>query len=453
MKKKTVFVCSQCGYETAKWLGKCPACGEWNTLEEMTLRDEKQTVSSLRPKAYQEPVAVCDIDLNADKRIGTGIGELDRVLGGGVVIGSLVLVAGEPGIGKSTLLLQTCRNIAQNQTVLYVTGEESLAQIRMRAGRIGVMTQNLMILPETDLDSIFAAANNLNPAVLIVDSIQTINSSTSTSMPGSISQVRESTLQLMQYAKQSGVSTFLVGHVNKDGGIAGPKVLEHMVDTVLYFEGEKYAAHRMLRAAKNRFGSTNEIGMFEMSQSGLQEISNPSAALIAGRPEDSTGSSIVCMLEGTRPLLAEVQGLVTKTAYGAARRMAAGIDYNRAVLLLAILEKRAGLMLSNYDAYINVVGGLRIDEPASDLAVVVAVASSYLEQPVNKQTAIFGEVGLSGEIRAVSGVEQRLREIYRLGFHRCILPESGQGELDLPDDLEIVPVRDVKTAIKEAFKG
>lgn len=453
MKKKTVFVCSQCGYETAKWLGKCPACGEWNTLEEMTLRDEKQAASSLRPKTYQEPVAVCDIDLNADKRIGTGIGELDRVLGGGIVIGSLVLVAGEPGIGKSTLLLQTCRNIARDETVLYVTGEESLAQIRMRAARIGVMTRNLMILPETDLDSIFAAANKLNPAVLIVDSIQTINSSTSTSMPGSISQVRESTLQLMQYAKQSGVSTFLVGHVNKDGGIAGPKVLEHMVDTVLYFEGEKYAAHRMLRAAKNRFGSTNEIGMFEMSQTGLQEVSNPSAALIAGRPEDSTGSSIVCMLEGTRPLLAEVQGLVTKTAYGAARRMAAGIDYNRAVLLLAILEKRAGLMLSNYDAYINVVGGLRIDEPAADLAVVVAVASSYLEQPVNKQTAIFGEVGLSGEIRAVSGVEQRLREIYRLGFHRCILPESGQGELDLPDDLEIVPVRDVKTAIKAAFKG
>lgn len=453
MKKKTVYVCSQCGYETAKWLGKCPACGEWNTLEEMTLRDEKQPASAFKPKLYQEPVAVCDIDLNSDKRISSGIGELDRVLGGGLVVGSLVLVAGEPGIGKSTLLLQACRNIAQEQTVLYVTGEESLAQIRMRATRIGVMTPNLLILPETNLENIFAAANKLSPTVLIIDSIQTINSSTSTSMPGSISQVRESTLQLMQFAKQSGVSTFLVGHVNKDGGIAGPKVLEHMVDTVLYFEGERYAAHRMLRAAKNRFGSTNEIGMFEMSQSGLQEVTNPSAALIAGRPEDSTGSCIVCMLEGTRPLLAEVQGLVTKTAYGAARRMAAGIDYNRAVLLLAILEKRAGLMLSNYDAYINVVGGLRIDEPAADLAVAVAVASSYLDQPVHKQTAMFGEVGLSGEIRAVSGVEQRLREVYRLGFRRCILPESGQGELDLPDDLEVIPVRDVKMAIKAAFKG
>ena len=453
MKKKTVYVYSACGHETAKWMGKCPACGQWNTLEEMTVREEKNAFVPSANRLAPQPVPVCDIDLDSDKRVSTGIGEFDRVLGGGLVVGSLVLVAGEPGIGKSTLLLQACKNMAKHHTVLYVTGEESLAQIRMRAARTDAMEPSLLILPETDLENIFEVAGRIQPGVLVIDSIQTINSSTSTSMPGSVSQVRESTLRLMQFAKQSGTSTFLVGHVNKDGGIAGPKVLEHMVDTVLYFEGERYAAHRMLRAAKNRFGSTNEIGMFEMAQSGLQEVVNPSAALIAGRPEDATGSCIVCTLEGTRPLLAEIQGLVTKTAYGAARRMAAGIDYNRAVLLLAILEKRAGLMLSNYDSYVNVVGGMRIDEPAVDLAVAVAVASSYLEQPVHRQTALFGEIGLAGEIRAVSGTEQRLREIYRLGFRRCILPLPGKDKLDLPDDLELVPVRDLREAIRAAFKG
>lgn len=378
MKKKTAYVCSECGYETVKWLGKCPACGQWGTLEEIVLREEKQPLAPLQPKSALRPVSVCDIDLNSDKRISTGISELDRVLGGGLVVGSLALVAGEPGIGKSTLLLQACKNLAAAQTALYVTGEESLAQIKMRAARIGAVCPNLMILPETDLEQIFAAADKLSPQTLIIDSIQTIYSNTSQSMPGSVSQVRESTLRLMQYAKQREVSTFLVGHVNKDGGIAGPKVLEHMVDTVLYFEGEKYAAYRMLRAAKNRFGSTNEIGMFEMAQAGLQQVENPSAALIAGRPQDSTGSCIVCTLEGSRPLLAEVQALAAKTSYGAARRMAAGIDYNRSVLLLAILEKRAGLILSNYDSYINVVGGLRIDEPAADLAAAVAVALSLI---------------------------------------------------------------------------
>ncbi len=453
MKKKTVYVCSECGYETVKWLGKCPACGQWGTLEEMTLRDEKQPLASLQPKGAARPVSVQDIDLNSDKRISTGIGELDRVLGGGLVVGSLALVAGEPGIGKSTLLLQACKNLAAGQTVLYVTGEESLAQIKMRAARIGAICPNLMILPETDLENIFAAADKLEPQTLIIDSIQTVYSNTSQSMPGSVSQVRESTLRLMQYAKQREVSTFLVGHVNKDGGIAGPKVLEHMVDTVLYFEGEKYAAYRMLRAAKNRFGSTNEIGMFEMDQAGLQQVENPSAALIAGRPRDSTGSCIVCTLEGARPLLAEVQALVAKTGYGAARRMAAGIDYNRAVLMLAVLEKRAGLILSNYDSYINVVGGLRIDEPAADLAAAVAVASSYLEQPVNHETALFGEIGLSGEIRAVSGAQQRLREVYRLGFRRCILPAAGSRDLEAPPDMELIPVQDVRQAMKAAFSG
>ena len=452
MKKKTVYVCSDCGYETAKWMGKCPQCGQWNTLEEMTIREEKPGSLAPKNKLAVQPIPVCDIDLHSDKRVLTGISELDRVLGGGLVVGSLVLVAGEPGIGKSTLLLQVCRNLAEKQTVLYVTGEESLAQIRMRASRIGAMCPGLLILPETDLEAIFQAADRLSPQTLIVDSIQTIQSDTSQSMPGSVSQVRESTLRLMQYAKQQGVSTFLVGHVNKDGGIAGPKVLEHMVDTVLYFEGERYAAHRMLRAAKNRFGSTNEIGMFEMVQSGLQEVTNPSAALIAGRPEGASGSCIVCTLEGTRPLLAEVQALVAKTAYGAARRMAAGIDYNRAVLLLAILEKRAGLLLSNYDSYINVVGGLRIDEPAADLAAAIAVASSYLEQPVDPHTAVFGELGLSGEIRAVSGPSQRLREISRLGFSRCILPAAGCEDMEVPEGLEILPVRDIREAIRGAFR-
>lgn len=451
MKKKTVYVCSQCGYEAPKWLGKCPSCGEWNTLEEMTIHNDAQPSAGFVPRSFQAPVAICDIDLNSDKRISTDISEFDRVLGGGVVIGSLVLVAGEPGIGKSTLLLQMCKNLAQTQKVLYVTGEESLAQIKMRAVRIGAMVPNLLIFPETDLENIFTAAEKMKPDVLIIDSIQTVSSSQNTSMPGSISQVRESTLRLMQYAKGSGVSTFLVGHVNKDGGIAGPKVLEHMVDTVLYFEGEKYAAHRMLRAAKNRFGSTNEIGMFEMTQLGLAEVVNPSAALIAGRPLDSTGSCIGCILEGTRPLLAEVQGLVTKTAYGAARRMSAGIDYNRAVLLLAILEKRAGLLLSSYDAYINVVGGLRIEEPAADLATAIAVASSYLEQPINKQTVMFGEIGLSGEVRSVSGVSQRLREVKRLGFTRCIMPKFSEKDTEIPKGLEIVGVRDIREAIKAAF--
>lgn len=451
MKKKTIYLCSQCGYEAIKWLGKCPSCGEWNTLEEMNVRTDSQPSAGYVPRSFQQPIAICDIDLNSDTRISTQISEFDRVLGGGVVVGSLVLVAGEPGIGKSTLLLQTCKNLAESQTVLYVTGEESLAQIKMRATRIGAMMPNLLIYPETDLENIFTAADKIKPGALIIDSIQTISSSQNTSMPGSISQVRESTLRLMQYAKGSGVSTFLVGHVNKDGGIAGPKVLEHMVDTVLYFEGEKYAAHRMLRAAKNRFGSTNEIGMFEMTQAGLAEVINPSAALIAGRPVDSTGSCIACILEGTRPLLAEIQGLVTKTAYGAARRMSAGIDYNRAVLLLAILEKRAGLLLSSYDAYINVVGGLRIEEPAADLATAIAVASSYLEQPVNRNTAMFGEIGLSGEVRAVSGVSQRLREMRRLGFTRCILPEFSQHEVEIPDGLKLVGVRDIKETIKAAF--
>ena len=451
MKKKTAYVCSECGYETVKWLGKCPACGQWGTLEEIVLREEKQPLAPLQPKSALRPVSVCDIDLNSDKRISTGISELDRVLGGGLVVGSLALVAGEPGIGKSTLLLQACKNLAAAQTALYVTGEESLAQIKMRAARIGAVCPNLMILPETDLEQIFAAADKLSPQTLIIDSIQTIYSNTSQSMPGSVSQVRESTLRLMQYAKQREVSTFLVGHVNKDGGIAGPKVLEHMVDTVLYFEGEKYAAYRMLRAAKNRFGSTNEIGMFEMAQAGLQQVENPSAALIAGRPQDSTGSCIVCTLEGSRPLLAEVQALAAKTSYGAARRMAAGIDYNRSVLLLAILEKRAGLILSNYDSYINVVGGLRIDEPAADLAAAVAVASSYLEQPVNHNTALFGEIGLSGEIRAVSGAQQRLREIRRLGFRRCILPAAGSRDLEAPPELELIPIHDIREAMKAAF--
>ena len=453
MKKKTAYVCTECGYETVKWLGKCPACGQWGTLEEITLRDEKQPLAPLQPKSAPRPVSVQDIDLNSDQRVSTGIGELDRVLGGGLVVGSLALVAGEPGIGKSTLLLQACKNLAAGQTVLYVTGEESLAQIKMRAARIGAICPNLMILPETDLENIFAAADKLEPQTLVIDSIQTVYSNTSQSMPGSVSQVRESTLRLMQYAKQRGISTFLVGHVNKDGGIAGPKVLEHMVDTVLYFEGEKYAAYRMLRAAKNRFGSTNEIGMFEMDQAGLQQVENPSAALIAGRPQDSAGSCIVCTLEGARPLLAEVQALVAKTGYGAARRMSAGIDYNRSVLMLAILEKRAGLILSNYDSYINVVGGLRIDEPAADLAAAVAVASSYLEQPVNRETALFGEIGLSGEIRAVSGPQQRLREIYRLGFRRCILPAPGSRDLEAPPDMELVPVKDIREAMKAALSA
>lgn len=456
-KAKTEYVCTNCGYDSPKWFGKCPSCGSWNTMEEMVLREEKPAArgSISVPGCAgrgSRPVQLKEISITADTRFSTGIRELDRVLGGGMVKGSLVLVSGAPGIGKSTLLLQACRHLCREQTVLYVTGEESLAQIKLRAQRLQVAEDSLLICSETEVDSILLSAAQLKPAVLIVDSIQTMYHPQISSAPGSVTQVRECTMQLLQFSKSNGVSVILVGHVNKDGGIAGPKVLEHMVDAVLSFEGDRHASYRLLRTTKNRYGSTNEIGMFEMTDRGLEEIQNPSAALLEGRPRDASGSCVVATLEGTRPILAEVQGLVTKSAYGAARRTAAGIDYNRAVLLLAILEKRAGMLLGAYDTYVNVVGGIELDEPAADLPVLLAIASSYLERSIPPTMAAFGEVGLSGEVRAVTGAGQRVAELERLGFTHCILPEANCRSLCGRTEMRLIPVKSIREAIKACFE-
>lgn len=454
-KAKTEYVCTNCGYDSPKWYGKCPSCGSWNTMEEMVLREEKNARSGVNIPGCagkgSRPIPLKEISITSDTRFSTGISELDRVLGGGMVKGSLVLVSGAPGIGKSTLLLQACRHLCKEQTVMYVTGEESLAQIKLRAQRLQVAEDSLLICSETEVDSILLSAAQLKPAVLIVDSIQTMYHPQISSAPGSVTQVRECTMQLLQLSKSNGVSVILVGHVNKDGGIAGPKVLEHMVDAVLSFEGDRHASYRLLRTTKNRYGSTNEIGMFEMTDRGLEEIQNPSAALLEGRPQDASGSCVVATLEGTRPILAEVQGLVTKSAYGAARRTAAGIDYNRAVLLLAILEKRAGMLLGAYDTYVNVVGGIELDEPATDLPILLAIASSYLERSIPPTLAAFGEVGLSGEVRAVTGAGQRVMELERLGFTACILPEANCRSLRERTSMRLIPVKNIREAIRDCF--
>lgn len=446
-------MCSECGYDSPKWVGRCPSCGAWNTMvEEVVAPQSKKAVTfELNGSYASKPVRLSDIRQDREERITTGSGELDRVLGGGIVKGSLVLISGEPGIGKSTLLLQTCQNLCKERSVLYVTGEESLTQIKMRADRLSVDRSSLYILPETNMDSIMAQIENTHPDFVFVDSIQTMYSEDIGSVPGSVGQVRECTVRLMQFAKNSGVPVVLVGHINKDGNIAGPKILEHMVDTVLTFEGERHNSYRMLRASKNRFGSTNEIGVFEMTGDGLIDIPNPSAALLSGRPEDACGSCVVATIEGSRPLLSEIQGLVTKSAYGSARRTSAGIDYNRTVLLLAILEKRAGLMLGAFDAYVNVVGGLALDEPAVDLGVMLAIVSSYRDRPVRHDLAVFGEVGLSGELRAVSGASQRINELSRLGFKYCILPSSCMEGLKNIGDITLYPVSNIKEAIHICF--
>ncbi len=451
-KMKTVYFCSSCGNETPKWQGKCPACGQWNTMVEHTERPNPAGRAKSSPVGISRtPKKLQDVDSDIEIRFTTGIGELDRVLGGGAVSGSLVLVGGAPGIGKSTLLLQICNSLCVNRKVLYVSGEESERQLKLRAQRVNTMPENLYILSETGLTEILESTESLLPDILIVDSIQTLYSETCESTPGSITQVKECTMALMQLSKSQGITVFVVGHINKDGAIAGPKVLEHMVDCVLYFEGDPNSQYRLLRAAKNRFGSTNEIGVFEMRNSGLVEIPNPSQMLLEGRPEGASGTCVTCVMEGTRPILAEVQALVTKTSYNVPKRTSDGFDYNRAALLLAVTEKRAGMKLSAFDAYINVIGGLRLDEPGADLAVVLAVASSYRDTAIPSDLVAIGEIGLTGEIRSVSNLAQRITEVARLGFKKCILPKNTTEKLLLPPEMSVFYVKNLREAIEVAL--
>ncbi len=450
MKSKTVFYCTACGNETPRWQGRCPACGAWNTITEY---EEKAApvakAQALRRDGGQHrPKTLREVDCGGEVRFFTGLGELDRVLGGGAVTGSLVLVGGAPGIGKSTLLLQICAYLGAALRVLYVSGEESETQIKMRAQRLGVATENLFLLSETDIGNVLEAASELKPDVLIADSIQTLYNSDNTSSPGSISQVKDCTMALMQLAKGGGVTVFVVGHVNKEGSIAGPKVLEHMVDCVLYFEGENAHNYRILRAAKNRFGSTNEIGVFEMADDGLREVPNPSEMLLSGRPTHAPGTCVACAMEGTRPVLAEVQALVSHSTFNTPRRTSDGFDFNRVYLLVAVLEKRGGMNLSGSDIYINIIGGLQLNEPASDLPVILAIASSFRDKIFDSSTAAIGEVGLTGEIRAVSNLSQRLSEVRRLGFARCLIPKMGTSQVTAPEGLELIRVRNIREAIE-----
>lgn len=448
-KLKSLFVCSQCGYESAKWYGKCPGCGEWNTMNEEI--PQTAVKASKRAVSLQPVMKLQDITEDVEKRISTGIKELDRVLGGGIVEGSLVLIGGDPGIGKSTILLQACQFIGKNKSILYVSGEESANQIKLRANRLGITTSNLGILAQTDVGSIIETIRTDKPDLVIIDSIQTMIFDECSSSAGSVTQVRECTNIFMRTAKSFGIPIFVVGHVNKDGAIAGPKVLEHIVDTVLYFEGERNYSYRLLRSVKNRFGSTNEIGVFEMQQDGLKEVENPSLMMLSGRPKNTSGTCVACVMEGSRPILAEVQGLVTATGFGTPRRMSTGFDYNRMAMLLAVLEKRAGYFFNSMDTYINVVGGLRLDEPAADLTVAMALVSSLKDIVINDNVIAFGEIGLAGEIRAVSCCEQRVAEAYRLGFEKCIIPFNNYKSLskDLKINADIIPVR----TIREAFSA
>ncbi len=447
---KTIYFCQNCGYESAKWAGQCPGCGEWNTLVEEPASAKQSAKGRTVSGNRSQPVKMRDIDIRQDARVSSGIGELDRVLGGGIVAGSLVLVGGDPGIGKSTLLLQVCRNLANaGVSALYISGEESLRQIRIRAQRIGEIGDSLQLLCETNLQDIRQVIERVRPAVAVIDSIQTMYDEEITSAPGSVSQVRESTNVLMQIAKGMNISIFIVGHVTKEGNVAGPRLLEHMVDTVLYFEGDRHASYRVLRAVKNRFGSTNEIGVFEMRESGLEEVRNPSEFLLDGKPEGASGSVVTCAMEGTRPVLVEVQALVCRSNFGMPRRTAAGTDYNRVNLLMAVLEKRAGLKMSESDAYVNIAGGIRMNEPSLDLGIVLALASSYQDQVIPDTVLAFGEVGLSGEVRSVSMTEQRVREAAKFGFEKVILPSACKKLLaDVPvQGLELCYVGNIREAI------
>ena len=448
-KARASFYCTDCGNETLKWQGRCPSCGAWNTIVEQPAADVKKKAAASRSVGLgiRRPTPMAEVEAVDELRFNTGMAELDRVLGGGAVKGSLVLVGGAPGIGKSTLMLQICDDLCRFSDVLYVSGEESERQIKLRAQRLGIREEGLYLYSETNLDDIVAAVQEKRPDILIVDSIQTIYNGDSSSSPGSVAQVKECTMALMHLAKGMGVTVFVVGHINKEGSLAGPKVLEHMVDCVLHFEGEEHNSYRILRAAKNRFGATNEIGVFEMVDKGLVEVPNPSEAMLSGRPENMPGSCVTCVMEGVRPVLAEVQALLAPSAYGNSRRTSNGFDYNRAMMMLAVLEKRGGLMLSNCDFYVNVIGGLTLDEPAADLALIVALASSFRDKPVPFDLAAIGEVGLTGELRSVNAINQRLSEVRRLGFTKCLVPVRSSGKLLAPDGLDLIRVGNIREAI------
>ena len=447
--KKSIFFCQNCGHEEAKWLGQCPACKEWNTFVEERIDSgiTKGTTVAARAVHEAKVVPLTEVTADDDTRSETGIKELDRVLGGGIVPASLVLVGGDPGIGKSTLLLQVCQRMAQMKKILYISGEESQAQIKLRANRMGNFTSGLLLLCETNLGIIRSVIEKERPELVVIDSIQTMYSEDVTSAPGSVSQVRESTNVFMQLAKGLCIPIFIVGHVTKEGTVAGPRVLEHMVDTVLYFEGDRHASYRILRAVKNRFGSTNEIGVFEMRQSGLVEVENPSEYMLSGKPENASGSVVACSMEGTRPILLEIQALVCRTNFGMPRRTAAGTDYNRVNLLMAVLEKRLGMSLGNCDAYVNIAGGIKMNEPAIDLGIVMALVSSYRNRPIDEKTIVFGEVGLSGEVRAVNMPEQRVAEAKKLGFETCILPEVSLKMVKGIKGIRLVGVKTVNEAV------
>ena len=453
--KKTVYFCQECGYESAKWMGQCPGCKAWNTFVEETVSAKKPASGTTgRTEKRQEPVILRDISLSEDERQTTKIGELDRVLGGGIVPGSLVLVGGDPGIGKSTLLLQVCRNLAERQvSVLYISGEESLRQIKLRANRIGEFSDKLQLLCETNLEVIREVIQRKKPEVVVIDSIQTMFHEDVSSAPGSVSQVRESTNILMQIAKGMGVSIFIVGHVTKEGNVAGPRVLEHMVDTVLYFDGDRHASYRILRAVKNRFGSTNEIGVFEMCGTGLEEVKNPSEFLLNGRPEDASGSVVACSMEGTRPILVEIQALVCQSNFGIPRRTAVGTDFNRVNLLMAVLEKKVGIHLGSSDAYVNIAGGMKMTEPAIDLGICLAVVSSCKDIVIPDNVMVFGEVGLSGEIRAVSMAGQRVQEAKKLGFETVMLPEVCRSSVGKIEGIRLIYVSQIRDAIQYIMKN
>ena len=457
MKQKTMFYCTKCGNETPKWAGKCSACGAWNTIVEQPEAPKSFSKGGARMASRVNLSArrACPVtDLQADEeiRFPTGMRELDRVLGGGAVKGSLVLVGGAPGIGKSTLMLQICSKLCEFSKVLYVSGEESEHQLKLRAQRLRVESSSLYVISETSLGDLLESVATEKPDVLIVDSIQTLYNDALDSPAGSVSQVKDCTLALMQLAKGQGITVFVIGHVNKEGSIAGPKVLEHMVDCVLYFEGDQHTSYRILRAAKNRFGATNEIGVFEMRDEGLTEVENPSEMLLSGRPDDTPGTCVACVMEGMRPVLAEIQALVVTSAGGNPRRTSNGFDYNRAAMLLAVLEKRGGLKVSSCDAYLNIIGGLWLDEPAADLAAVVALASSYLDRPVPRDLVAIGEVGLTGELRTVNQLSQRISEVRRLGFTRCVVPAHRAESLRPPEGLQLIPARNIGEAIRAALR-